>query len=172
MQHYKDFVETLAKEGQDKLFFNSGPTHAAIVMSRIFKYSSDHVRIFCGGFDGTVSNDESYLNNLQAFLEKGGKVSILATEDKTENESCKIFALLKKYSKQVDMRLTHSKVVDSTTKNPIHFTIGDSRMLRVETGVEDYTAQVNFGNEEKAKMFISIFDNMLKKTPGSRLLSN
>jgi hypothetical protein len=169
MQNYINFVELLAREGQDKVFFNSGPNHAAVVMSRIFKYSNDIVRIYCGGFNGTVSNDEEYLTYLQCFLERKGKVYILAQNDYTKSQG-KIFKVLNKYKDQVEMYLTSSRVTYTTTKKSIHFTVGDQKMLRVETGIDDYTAQVNFGNEKDAKRFITVFDELLEKSKDKHLL--
>lgn len=169
MQHYIDFVETLAREGQDKVFFNSGPNHAAIVMSRIFKYSREIVRIYCGGFNGTVSNDEEYLEYLYDFLDRGGKIKVLAQEDFTKGPG-KIFRILKKYAGQVEMYKTYSNVVYNATNQPLHFTVGDNKMLRLETGITDYTAQVNFGNEANAKIFIDIFDQILEKSRSEPVL--
>lgn len=169
MQNYINFVELLAREGQDKVFFNSGPNHAAVVMSRIFKYSKETVRIYCGGFNGTVSNDEEYLTYLQCFLERKGKVIILAQNDYTSGPG-KIFKVLNKYKGQVEMYHTPSKVINNVTKKPIHFTVGDHKMLRMETGIEDYTAQVNFGNEKNAKILIDIFNKILVESKNKPLL--
>jgi hypothetical protein len=169
MQSYINFVELMAREGQDKVFFNSGPNHAAVVMSRIFKYSKDIVRIYCGGLVGTVPNDEEYLTYLQCFLEQKGKVLILAQNDYTKSQG-KIFKLLNKYRDQVEMYQTSSKVNYNVTNKPIHFTVGDCKMLRVETGIDDYTAQVNFGNAKQANIFINIFDNILTKSRNKPLL--
>lgn len=162
MASYKEFVENLASEGRDELFFNSGPTHAAIVMSRIFKYSSDIIRIYCGGFNGAISNDEEYLKYLELFLKKGGNLKILVEEDLSKQQS-KIYGILQKYKSNVEFYPTPFRVIGSKGK-PMHFTVGDDKMLRLETGVDDYTAQVNFGNKDDAKIFSNIFDDLLNKS--------
>jgi hypothetical protein len=158
MLNYIEFVEKLASEGKDEVFFNSGAEHAAIVMSRIFKYSTNEIRIFCGGFNGAVSNDEEYLKHAESFLQRGGRIVILAEEDLSKGQS-RIFKLLKKYPENVEMYVTSLKV--RMKDQPIHFAIGDSKMLRIETGISDYTAQVNFGNVAEATSFIDLFDNSL-----------
>ena len=162
MENYLDFVETAAKEGHDKIFFNSGPNHAAIVMSRIFKYSSNVIKIYCGGFNGTVSNDEEYLKYLDIYLHKGGKLEVIVEED-LSNGASKIFKILKKYKDNVSIYQTSSRIVDSNTKKPIHFTIGDNKMIRLETDIKDYTAQVNFKNIEQASMLSSVFEKIFNK---------
>jgi hypothetical protein len=158
MLNYTEFVEKLASEGTDEIFFNSGPEHAAIVMSRIFKYANSEVRILCGGFNGAVSNDEDYLKYLDGFLQKGGRLKILAEEDLSKTPS-KVFKLLRKHKESVEIYLTPFKVL--VKDKPIHFAIGDDKMLRIETGTDDYTAQVNFGNSAEARDYISMFDNQL-----------
>lgn len=163
MQSYIDYVESLAKSGEDEFFFNSGPDHASIVMSRIFKYSTEEIRIFCGGFNGIVSNDADYLKYLELFLQRGGKLKILAEQDLSKDDSIAIFKVLRKYSANVDMYVTSLRVKKSSTKENIHFAIGDNRMLRVETDIDNYAAQVNFGNSQHADSFISIFDRIFSK---------
>jgi hypothetical protein len=170
---YKAYVESLAISGQDQYFFNSGPIHAAIVMSRIFKYSHNTIKIYCGGFNGTVSNDEQYLKYAKQFLEKGGKLKILVEKDLSNAGLSNIYAILKKNSANVEMYRAQINVVNTTTNDPVHFAVGDDKMLRLETGVEDYTAEVNFGNPEKAKHLSSLFDQVWNASKANRInLSN
>ena len=161
IQIYSDFVEILAREKQDKVFFNSGPNHAAIVMSRIFKYSQNSVKIYCGGFSGTVSNDPDYLYYLEDFLKRNGRATILAEKDLSRSDA-KVFPVLCKYPSQASIYTTSLRVTNGESRKSIHFTIGDRSMLRLETNVEDFTAQVNFGDQQTAEKFIKIFDDMLK----------
>jgi hypothetical protein len=163
MQNYIDYVESLAISGEDENFFNSGPNHAAVVMSRIFKYSKDVVRIFCGGFTGAVSNDPDYLLYLEGFLQRGGKLKILAERNLSNDESLSIFKVLKKYKDNVEMFVTNLTVIMNSTDQAIHFTIGDQKMLRIETDTNNYAAQVNFGNSKSAETFIKLFDGMFDK---------
>jgi hypothetical protein len=163
MPSYTNYVELMAREYQDKVFFNSGPIHAAIVMSRIFKYSKDIVRIYCGGFDGVVSNYDEYLEYLSGFLKEGGRLKILAQEDRSKGPG-KIFKVLKRFPNSVQMYRTSTKVIFKDTQQPLHFTVGDDRMVRLEVGIDNYAAQVNLGNKEEASMLINIFDGIFEKT--------
>lgn len=159
MQPYIDFVEKLAKTGQDELFFNSSPAHASIVMSRIFKYASKEVLIFCGGFNGTVSNDEEYLKYLDSFLQRG-KLKILVEQDLSNNDESKIFKVLRKHRNNVEIYQTTSKISDTESNQHLHFAVGDDKMLRLETDIENYVAQVNFGNKEDAIYFTGLFNKV------------
>ena len=164
---YKDFVEDLAKKGEDKVFFNSGPIHASIVMSRIFKYSTNTIRIFSGGFHGAVSNDSEYLCELDSFLSRGGKVKVLV-ENYNSNNNSKIYKILSKYfnTGQIEIKKTTARV--NSGGSPIHFTIGDDRMLRLETNVNDFKAQVNFNNSKETAVFIEVFDKIFNISDPSK----
>lgn len=163
---YYDFVATLAKSGENKLFFNSGPVKAAIVMSRIFHHAEETIRIYSGGFNGAISNDEEYLKQLQYFLQKPDtSLKILVQEDYSCEPHCKIFSVLRKFSEKVIIHHTESKVSmqSGNISNHIHFTIGDKRMIRIETGIHNYTAQANFNDGENAKILIDLFENKMVK---------
>jgi hypothetical protein len=169
MENYSSYVEALAREGKDQAFFNSGPNHAAIVMSRMFKYSNNLIRIYCGGFNGAVSNDEEYLSQLQGFLERGGRLHLLVEKDNSNNEMSKIYKVLRRYKNQVDVQYTPLRFVNEETRKPIHFSTGDKKMIRVETGTDDYTAQVNFGSEKDAEYFISAFDKIFNNQENRKI---
>lgn len=121
MQNYIDYVESLAKSGGDEFFYNSGPDHASIVMSRIFKYSTHQIRIFCGGFNGVVSNDPDYLKYLELFLQRGGKLKILAEQNLSNDNSLAIFKVLRKYSANVEMYVTNLRVKKEFNKRKYPF---------------------------------------------------
>ena len=101
MKEYFDFVESLAINKENKVFFNSGPIHAAIVMSRIFEYSRDEVNIFCGGFSGAVSNDPTYLSCLDSFLKRDNSKIRILVEDYEKNKNSKVYSILKKHKSKV-----------------------------------------------------------------------
>jgi Iap family predicted aminopeptidase len=169
MQDYGTFVDALAKVREDRTFFNSGPNHAAIVMSRIFKYSDKVVRIFSGGFNGAVSNDSEYLQELEGFLSRGGKVQVVVEKDLSDKESTKIYKVLRKFPDRVAVYQTDLQVLNQETKQPVHFAVGDETMLRVETSTDDYTAQVNFGNVDEAATFIKVFDQLLDASKNGKI---
>ena len=163
MKEYFNFVENLAKNRENKDFFNSGPIHASIVMSRIFEYSENEIKIFCGGFSGAVSNDPLYQSSLEKFLKKEGTNLKVLVEDYSNNKNSKIYTTLKQYKSKVELFETQIKVINSDTEKPVHFAIGDNRMLRLETNPDDFTAQVNFDAPE-ASSIENIFDEMFANT--------
>jgi hypothetical protein len=161
MQDYFNFVNQLAEKKEDKLFFNSGPIHASFVMSRIFQHAEKEIKIYSGGFSGVISNDPLYLQTLRNFLDKKDTTLKILINDYENNKEAQIYKLLKKYSHKVTIRQTEKKVTDTDTDQPIHFTIGDEKMLRIETNTKDFTAQVNFNtNTEYVNgIFEKIYEN-------------
>ncbi|MBN8668695.1 MAG: hypothetical protein J0M30_14450 [Chitinophagales bacterium] len=163
MIEYLNFVESLARHGgTDQVFFNSGPNHAAIVMANIFRFAKSEVNIYCGGFSGEVSNDHRYLRELENYLERGGRVVILVEQDLSKNGSSKIYNVLRKYKEKVDIYLSQGQVTDTRNGNPVHITIADGRMYRLETGIHDYTAEVNFNNPERVALFASFINQLME----------
>lgn len=169
MPSYIEFVESMASEGKNQTFFNSGPIHAAIVMSRIFKHSTDEIKIFSGGFNGVVSNDDAYLEYLEQFLKKGGKLKILVERDLSKKPDCLIFSILNKFSASVEMYRAAVKVIDMESKEVIHFTVGDNQFVRLEVGTKDYTAEVNFGDKVKAAELSDLFDKVWNSSKQNRI---
>lgn len=163
-EDYFEFVDNLAKNKTDQVFYNSGPSHAAIVMSRIFEYSTKEVKMFCGGFSGQVSNEPIYLNALEKFLSRDKIKLQVVVEDYENNKNGKIYNYLKKYKDKVEFFRTTGKV-NMKTKNEagvdentfIHFAIGDNSMLRVETNTTSFEAEVNFAANN-----VSVFNDLFE----------
>jgi hypothetical protein len=166
MGDYFEFVDNLAKKREDKLFLNSGPIHAAIVMSRIFEYSCSKVSIFSGGFTGEVSNDSTYLKSLESFLERDGTQLSVIVEDYESNKHSRVYNYFKEYNSKVELYQTSCKVRikkngpdNAPVFQDIHFTVGDDKMIRLETNPANFSAQVNF-NTAKAKDYLSLFEDI------------
>jgi hypothetical protein len=169
MKEYFNFVDNLAQLGEDKDFFNSGPIHAAIVMSRIFKYANNNINIFCGGFTGAVSNDPDYLKTLEAFLLKPQTTLAILVEDYQNNKDSSIYKILKKYNHKIELFETTARVINTDTNMPIHFTIADNKMVRLETNPEDFTAQVNF-NAPNASTIKALFTELYKTPNNTKII--
>jgi hypothetical protein len=167
MTNYFDFVDRLAKAGDNRTFFNSGPMHASIVMSRIFKYAKSEVLIFCGGFSGEVSSDSLYLKNLEYFLNKENTKLKVAVEVYSKNEHSKLHALLRNFLTKVEFYETDSRIINTEKGSRIHFTVADKKMLRIETDVENFTAQVNFNSPDGEK-FGKIFEDIISSNEKTR----
>lgn len=157
---YFNYIETLARDNKNTVFLNSSAEHASYVMSRIFKYSVNHVKIFAGNLSGRVSNDYEYIINLNRFLTNGGRLSVLLQEY-NETSPPSIFILFKKHKWNINIAKSGLKYY-TDQEEEIHFTVGDERMYRLETDVNEFIASGNFNDPEMATMFSTYFDNAMK----------
>lgn len=159
---YKKSIESLANKKDSMVFLNSGKEHAAIVMGNIFKHSKKNVRIFAGNMNGDVSNDSYYQKYLSSFLKSGGSLKILLQEY-DEDKCPDIFNLFNSvdffYPENVEIKLSNSSVTDDNEK-PVHFTIGDDSMYRLENDTTNYFASGSFNDPKNAKHLISLFDSI------------
>ena len=167
---YKAYVEGMAINPRNEVFFNSGPIHASIVMSRIFKYAQVNICIYSGGFTGAVSNDEDYLKYMESFLKKDGRLKIVVEKDLSHDENCRVYELLRRYKSKVDIKKTTARVISIETKKPLHFTVSGNNMMRLETGTDDYTAEVNFGDTKNAPRLRQMFDEIWDDQTSSALV--
>lgn len=170
MSSYKNFVEGLAKNKEDQLFLNSGPIHAAIVFSSFFKYSEKTVRIFLLSFQDAVYTDPDYLYELEKFLMKGGNIKVLIKDYNLKTES-KFYKILSKYFSKGQVKIKKSTLIINTDNKDIYFTIGDNRMIRVETNPNTFKSQVNFNNEIESANFINLFDTAFSISPEIKYLN-
>jgi hypothetical protein len=173
---YLNYVEMVASEGRDETFFNSGSEHAAIVMSRIFKYSKE-VKIYCGGFTGEVSKNSLYVSELTNFLLRRGKLTVVAEKDSNylTNGNNPIYLLLKTVyniglNTNIKVYTTTKKVNWPLINKDIHFAVGDKNKIRIETDTTNFTAKVNFNSQKEAIGLIDEFNKLINDTQNTRLL--
>jgi len=164
IEDYNKAISSLANTKDKMVFSNGGAAHAACVMSNIFKTSEKSIQIFAGNLNGDISNDPSYMKELESFINRGGQISLLL-ENKPEGSVSKAFNLLNVFSNlspdKIKIKFTKQCLTDDSGKR-IHFTVGDSRMYRFETDTEKYTAICSFNNENTAKMLLNKFNELFE----------
>ncbi len=100
MNKYQEYVEYMAKNNVDFLFGNSSSVHAAIVMSTMLKYAERKVLLYVKNLDGSVfDRNPSFENEIENFLDKGGRLTIVVEEDKEYKDS-KIYNKLESINKR------------------------------------------------------------------------
>jgi hypothetical protein len=165
MVEYEKLIENLAKNRESMMYYNSGPDHAAIVFSKIFKYAHTELCILAGNMKGGISNQSSYLSELRQFLERKGQVKLLLREfDKKNNPE--LFQLLSKYQflfpDQVEVKIATSVLTDTETSREIHICTGDSSIYRIEEDIEKYTAKGSFNDPLTTQALNRIFAEMFE----------
>lgn len=154
------------------LFYNTDRVHNSLVMSNILDESKD-VKMYCGEFSlfreefkkkvdvvftfeqlQEFSPIEILYNSLKTFLEAGKKIFIIIEK----NEKClsdePVFQeIIKPYiSKNIFFYL-----IDSKYKANYHFTVGDDRRYRRETGPESHSAICSRNDINGAKIMLNQF---------------
>lgn len=163
---YEQLIENLASNNESMMYFNSGPDHAAVVFSTIFKYATNEVCILAGDMNGKISSNTKYLTELEKFLKRKGKVKILLEEYKKEKNP-KLFDLLAQYqffdSDQIIIKQFDGVVTNTDTKKKIHFCIADDKIYRVEEDTENYVANGSFNDDKTVKILNNIFNEISSK---------
>lgn len=156
---YENYIEGLAINEKNHLFFNSGKDHAIIVLSQIFSQAKNYVKLYSGNLNGGISSSDKYIKAVSGFLNRGGKLEILLEQFDSAKEPV-IFELLKG-SNNVSVK-SHSCTLSSSSNQfkSIHFCIADGRMYRLENDTEKFTAQGNFNDKNVVQELESIFDKI------------
>lgn len=162
IEAYRIAIENLAKNNDSSTFNNSGPDHAAIVLGNIFKNSNHCVNIVAGDFNGIVSDNEYYLNALRNYLNKNKPLNIIFENE--PNKDSLALALLRKYMLSASSQITirRFKMTDGLEQPPVHFTVGDNKMFRLETSKEDCTAMCSFNNIGFSKKLDDFFSTLIQ----------
>jgi len=165
IQEYKEYVFQKASSNSPDVIFNSGPKEAVVTLSNLFRFSKNHVRLYCGGFGQEVSDNPEYCLEVRLFLEKPGTKLDVMTVNPPRIES-KLYQLLMEDKYQTKIirdfgRGNFFKDVEGTPE--YHFATGDDHIYRVEIDTKGKVAEVCFNNKELTNILIEFFDSRIKK---------
>ena len=148
LKDYESYIESLAREDKDEVFFNSSDSHAQIVLKQIVQSAKNELKIYCGNLCTRVSNDMQYIDALKEFLgRRETKIQVLFADFNDEFYRKPIYKLFSDYKEQVELKKVLSNHIITKDGVPVHFTIGDSKMYRLETDIENKKAIGNFNDE-------------------------
>lgn len=165
---YKNFVHTLAKNDEDRIFLNSDKDKAIIVLVRLIQNSQNELRIFAGNLCNSVGDNSDYIIAISEFIERGGTIKILLNNyDPDFARNSNLFKRLAYYiaqGKNIFVKKTDAKPyrTSDVEKKEIHFTVGDNKAYRIETDIEKRTAECNFNSPQVAKGIADFFDKLFK----------
>lgn len=168
---YKDIVENYACENNPIVFNNKGNEHAAIVLSKIFKYSKEKIRILAHSLEpNDVTNDPEYFQNLKDFTFNVGIVDVLLEQEPEKpSDALKhlmIGSIIQKDKIRIKIAINPVLINNNNgeTKN-VNFTLGDDHIFRLETDVINRTAICSFNNVEMTNRLIDVFDKLYDNSP-------
>jgi len=178
---YQSYIENLAKSGDSMFFQNSGPEHAAVVMTTIFKHSKNHIRIFAGNLNGPVVKNENvalrkaYADELVSFIEeRNGTLQILLDEFDKDfligELYSRLFLYTFLYSDRVQIKKSKTSHFKPNVKK-FHFTVGDNKLFRFEKDTAKHAAFGSFNHPDFSKDLINFFDAKFESTDVEPLLA-
>src|SRR5437868_3767135 len=156
---YNNTLDLLVKQAAPIQFNNKGRDHAILVMAKIFEASAKNIKIFARDFNGQISDNQLYLQNLEKFLNKDKDTSAQIIFETKPNEKSKALAMLrtvrKNNSKKVSLKIAAPEQIKEfkqylvNEEGMMHFTLGDDtkgqfNKYRCETDTKNFVAILNF----------------------------
>lgn len=172
MDNYQRYINNLASTNSKESFVNSGPLHASVVMSTIFKHAKNYIFLYSGGLNEIISNNEEYQKQLGKFLIRGGKLKILIQNYDIAKEP-KIFNLFRFFiniGSDITIKKHPYKLIDNNSNKEIHFLVSDDQMYRLENDVEKFLAVGSFNDPEQTLSLKENFNNIFED-PLSNIIS-
>ena len=166
---YAQFVKMLALSNDSRIFLNSDEDHALAVLVELFQGAQSCVRIFAGCLCKHVGNRPEYISALSDFIERGGTVKILLNAfDEEAAKDSNLFKRLAYYQSSgnpvyIKKSLAHPYRTKDPEKKEVHFTIGDYTSYRLETDINQRTAECSFNSPEIAKNTADFFDSLFSR---------
>lgn len=172
LEEYRNAVEWHAKNRIDNMLHNKGNEHALVIFENMFKYSTDHVRIFAKDLANMeVVNTKRYVESIKEFISRPGvKLDILVTDFNEEvkdiDKDVNLFYMLRSswaYSaNRIRIRTTNGMTF-RMQGNAIHFCTSDGHAYRLERDIDKRIAQANFGDAKTTEKLDSLFDDAFEK---------
>jgi len=167
LSDYRKKLRRLAKEESSEIFYNTNEEHAIIVLMGIVENAKQYIKTICGNLCTEVLGNDEYLRMVDTFLSSDSTrtYDVLFDNFSKDFYNKGIYKVLVKYPKQVKLR----KLADEDTHvfyegNPIHMTVSDDKMFRMETNIEEKAAWGCFNGPTKAQAFRSSFDRLFNNT--------
>lgn len=171
LREYLESVSHLAEGGLNLEFNNKGRFHAAIVMSTIFKYAKNNIKIFAHDFSGQICDSHLYRDAILNAIERKVQVKIIFESKPNENSLClKMLRELKDAGKDIEIKILTPDFLNkhfrpkSQSERLSNFTVSDSVMFRYETDKETFKAFCNFDDKELSSVLNHNFNVLLTES--------
>lgn len=166
MEEYKFFVSNLADNSINRIFLNSDKEHALVVLANLFRHANKEIRIFAANLCENIGDEPEYIEAISEFIEREGHVRILLNkynEDLLKKSNLfKRLAYYVYYGSDVIVKTTSIRpfLSKDPEKKEVHFTVMDETGYRIETDIENRTAECNFNSPVMAKGMVNFFDKI------------
>ena len=171
LQTYKEAVNELARLRSSLIFQNDNINHASIVIEAIIENSEKEVLIYDDKLNGDISDkSSSFLETVNEFVvAHHGSVKIVVEDTNGGNESnieTVLRNLVKVHPGKVDVRKQSAEFRNEIGRvcqrlqiqTKVHYTVGDSRMFRLEFPAGPRKALCSFNSSAVAGQLRKPFD--------------
>lgn len=158
---YEDILDELASKRVNQRISNGAPQNAIALLTTMFMYASDHIRIYSGHLDKSVYCDNKLIEAIRNFLlVSKHSVSILVQRPIDQPETHPVLVLAREMA---DCESHGSLVIRNAEGNYSgagieHFTVMDGTGFRYEFDHEKKSAVANFNEPKTAGILASTFD--------------
>ncbi len=172
LQDYQKDLEILAEANVSIQFTNKGKDHAVLVMSKLFNCAYRNVKIFARDFNGSISDNQLYIDSLKNFLARDPANIVTVIFEGKPNPSSKALALLKKIRSETPQKVILKKAEETqiiefskylvNAEKMIHFTVADDEMkgynkYRCETDTNNFLAILNFDDNKFCQKLLKLY---------------
>lgn len=166
LEKYREYLKDLAEKKSNETFTNAGKEHASILMSILFQYTNNEVRIFSEGFKPELIMTQPYWNTLNDFLKRdNNKLSIMVETNQYINDAP--LSLIRKTKDRRKNNTIEVRLIQENDKKNIfnqlntehcNFAIFDNDKFRLEYIPEQYLAIGSFNQPENCQKLMILFD--------------
>lgn len=162
MERYRRYIQRLREEKSKAVFMNSSTEHAIIVLSELFQSAEKEVLILSRNLSREVTDNENYLKQLDAFLQKKNtKLEIILTNYSEHFKHSRIYEVLTTRSKEnPNIMLFKSNSQATVNEEPVNFVICDSTAYRFEYNLDDREAIGSFNGGAEVESLKKIFNKL------------
>ena len=159
MSVYKKEIDALADSGANKVFYNSSPAHAAIVLNAMVRNANKHIDIYCNNMLSDISNNDEYRLLVDRFLSGNSsrKIRVLFAKYSEDFLKTHIYSVFAKYPNQVKLKKLSDNNILYKNK-AVNFTVADNKAFRLETNVDEKIAYGNFNDPNNAQVLSRVFN--------------
>jgi len=161
LDDFKLSVERLSEDHTNKVFFNEGQKHAAIVLENILRSAKNTLCIYSGSLAAEVFDEKNLLSIFQDRINEGDlKIHVLVdkfVEEDKKSDTYKFIQANKKIKIYQAPGALRAMLKHIFKDEICHFTVADNSSYRLETNTKEFKAACNFNDPVIGDRLAKIF---------------
>ncbi|MBK7856650.1 MAG: hypothetical protein IPJ79_18695 [Bacteroidetes bacterium] len=164
LESFRNKVDTFGENKMNFTFENAGIEHAGVVLCAMARYAESKFIVYDVNLEGDITKGTNVYDEIEKFLERGGKFEIVTKTNPKDNISKKkLFDLRDKYKDNVDLMYINEAEISKELISDC-FTVVDDKGYRQEYNFSKRKAKFNFNNPTISKSLTNRFEQIKKYT--------